>query len=541
MPEGAQFAFEISLSVLNHLGRHLYRSFATVLGEAISNAWDADANNVWITIDRENNSFFIKDDGAGMSAADFQNKFLRIGYSKRKDGDRSTEKKRAYIGRKGIGKLALLSCADRISIISKTAGGAYIGGVIDNSGLDKAIQNDLTPDKYTLEAADLKAFAPYVEDHQHGTIIYFQNAKDGIRNTVEYLRRLMALYFRFALMDDAFHIFLNDKEITLDDLQNLADKTEFLWNINKLEDVYVNQRLTKLKESKGIEINADFSGFIGSVIKPRDLKIMTTSEKVSIDLFVNGRMRERDILKHIPTARIVESYLYGQIHFNSLDDNIDRFTTSREGIVADDPKFQAFLDAFRKVMTNVLEDWDKWRRKHKEDGDPDDPSISQKERKAGELFNAVSEEYGLMDGSPNKAKVDGWVTDLGSDASYNFASYAECFVSENLVRRFIADRGLALSPEATALATEMRRRETQNKQRGNVIVDIRSVDADANYLDMTALSTLVDRNGALDADARTYRPIRDALMHTSLLTGDAKRRLTSIFDNVRARVRVLLS
>ena len=28
-----QFAFEISLSVLNHLGRQLYRSFATVLGE----------------------------------------------------------------------------------------------------------------------------------------------------------------------------------------------------------------------------------------------------------------------------------------------------------------------------------------------------------------------------------------------------------------------------------------------------------------------------------------------------------------------------
>ena len=43
MADNSEFTFEISLSVLDHLGRHLYRSFATVLGEAISNAWDADA------------------------------------------------------------------------------------------------------------------------------------------------------------------------------------------------------------------------------------------------------------------------------------------------------------------------------------------------------------------------------------------------------------------------------------------------------------------------------------------------------------------
>src|SRR5690348_13312743 len=108
------FTFEISLSVLNHLGRHLYRSFATVLGEAISNAWDADARNVWIYLDRKANGFWIKDDGIGMSASDFQNKFLKIGYSKRKRGSRSPKRNRPFIGRKGIGKLALLSCAERI-------------------------------------------------------------------------------------------------------------------------------------------------------------------------------------------------------------------------------------------------------------------------------------------------------------------------------------------------------------------------------------------------------------------------------------------
>ena len=49
---GTEYNFNISLSVLNHLGRNLYRNIITVIGEAISNSWDADANNIWIQIDR---------------------------------------------------------------------------------------------------------------------------------------------------------------------------------------------------------------------------------------------------------------------------------------------------------------------------------------------------------------------------------------------------------------------------------------------------------------------------------------------------------
>jgi hypothetical protein len=35
------------------------------------------------------------------------------------------------------------------------------------------------------------------------------------------------------------------------------------------------------------------AGFIASVERPRDLKLMTTEERVGIDLFVNGRLRVR--------------------------------------------------------------------------------------------------------------------------------------------------------------------------------------------------------------------------------------------------------
>ncbi|MEX1013899.1 MAG: ATP-binding protein, partial [Candidatus Paceibacterota bacterium] len=311
-----QFTFNISLSVLNHLGRNLYRSFITVLGEAISNSWDADAENVHIYIDRKNRCLIIKDDGIGMSENDFQNHFLKIGYSKRKEGITKSIKGRPFIGRKGIGKLAMLSCAKRVTVISKVDDGEYVGGCIDNSGLDEAIQSDLTPDQYELGDWSLQDFEEYTQSHNRGTIIRFDGLHDGIKNTIEYLKKIIALNFRFSLVleNDQFDIYLNDEKISIDHLSDLADKTSYLWEINDLDDPYTDEKLTKpplQRDSKKIEVETNIQGFIASVEKPSNLKILTTNERVSIDLFVNGRLREKDILKHIPTTRIVESYLYG--------------------------------------------------------------------------------------------------------------------------------------------------------------------------------------------------------------------------------------
>lgn len=420
MKKSEEFSFAISLSVLNHLGRNLYRSFATVLGEAISNSWDADARNVWIYIDREKDNFIIKDDGLGMDADDFQNKFLKIGYSKRKKGQSKSAKGRPFIGRKGIGKLALLSCAQRISIISKTKRSEYVGGTIDNSGLDTAITDDLTPEEYPLENYDKRHVASHTKNHTQGTIIYFENINGGIRNSLNILKKIIALYFRFSILDKSFSIFIDDEKITYKSLSDLGEKTQFLWKINGLYDPYVEKELKELKESKDLNVKGTYKGFIGSVGKPRDLTIMGMDERVSVDLFVNGRLREKNILKHIPTARIVEDYIYGQIHFDDLDNgSVDRFTSDREGVVADDEKYQLFLkNLLADVIRIVNDDWDKWRRRHREDGDSENTSISKKDRKSGELFNAVSDGYSPPEGSKNKTRVDEWVDGLADDATY---------------------------------------------------------------------------------------------------------------------------
>lgn len=544
-----QFTFEISLSVLNHLGRNLYRSFLTVLGEAISNSWDADAENVRVYIDRDNSNLAIKDDGAGMDEDDFQNKFLKIGYSKRKDKGAMSGKDRPFIGRKGIGKLALLSCADQVTVVSKKPDGECIGGVIDNSKLDQAITEDLTPQEYALEEWDEETITPYIEGFEKGTIIHFKNIKDGIRNTVDYLKKTIAMYFRFSLLDDTFTVFVDDEEITYDHLDDLAQQTEFLWNINELEDPYVNEKLTKppLKEdSIPLQIESDIKGFIATVVKPRNLKIVSTEEKASVDLFVNGRLREKNILRHIPTTRIPEDYMYGQIHFNDLDDQEDRFTSSRENIVADDPKYKAFLDDLKKnVIYKIIEEWDELRVKHKKEGDSENTRISKKERKSKELFDTVSEEYIPPETDENKERVDGWVDALRDDAQFNFGSYAECFISENLVRHFIVEESIDLSEEAENQVETFRKRESDNKGKGDISIDIRREDTDLSFLSMDDLANLVDKKdpikeACLSRDAKQYKPLRDAIAHTALLTDVAKDKLTSVYENIKGRVKNLL-
>lgn len=465
-----KLTFNISLSVLNHLGRNLYRNVITVLGEAISNSWDADASNVWITIDKNNNCMTIVDDGDGMNFDDFQKKFLKIGYSKRRNGRYKTPNGRPFIGRKGIGKLALLSCAEKIHVVSKTKETDLVGGIIDNSSLDRAITDDLNSQEYILgELTD--EFKSSVNIIEKGTYILFENVNDGITNTIDYIKKSVALYFRFSLLDKNFNIFVNNEKIDEKMLRELAESTQFLWKIADIEDPFIKQ-LPPESDLKILNPKINIKGYIASVDKPSKLKIRGTQEKVSIDFFVNGRLREKDILRHIPTSRIVENYVYGQIHFDDLDSGgtKDIFTSSREGIISDDLCYKKFLGEIERLFKNIMDDWDELRRKKGDDGDPDNMKITPKARKAQELFNTTFKE---MEESHKKNvshkkkisnNVDNWIKQLSLEAEYNIPSYAECFIAENLLREYIKYNKMNLSQEAVSEAKKWKKKKKKIKE-----------------------------------------------------------------------------
>lgn len=543
------FNFEISLSVLNHLGRNLYRNFVTVLGEAISNAWDADAKNVWIEIDRNSRVFSIKDDGVGMDGNDFQSKFLKIGYSKRSKGITQTKAKRPFIGAKGIGKLALLSCAKRISVFTKKINLPYVGGVIDNSGLDDAIKSDLTPEKYPLEGLNFGLISGLKKHHKRGTIIVFEDSKDQIRNSITQIRKMLALNFRFSIIDKHFSIFVNDEKVTIEDLKDLIEGTEFTWIINKYDDEFTAAVKKKQSKSFALKTPLNIRGFIASVEKPRNLKITGTDERATIDLFVNGRLREKNILRHVPTQRIVESYLYGQIHFDSMDaPGKDPFTSSREGIVEEDENFQSLLDYLKRdALPKVFDAWDENRLARGQEGDEENARKSRKDRKARDLYSATREEYEPEGNAPGKDKVEGWLTGLRDDAEFNLTSYADCFLSENLVRKYIASKKIKLTPGVISESKKWRDSETEKRGKANLSFNIRKSDDDLSYLGMDALAVSVegkkDSGGkqSLWTDAVAYAPVRNVVGHTGLLTNNAKKHLRLTYENIKARVKKLVS
>ena len=541
-----QYNFNISLSVLNHLGRNLYRNLTTVLGEAISNSWDADAHNVWITVNKESNSMQILDDGVGMTGEDFQNKFLKIGYSKRKNNAYSSPNGRPFIGRKGIGKLALLSCAKRIHISSKTENGTVVGGIIDNSGLDQAIKDDVNSQDYTLEALS-SGDSTMLESVTSGTSLYFEDITSGIFHTVEYIQRSIALSFRFSLIDPNFNIYVNGKAVTQEMLSDFSDHTQFLWKINGLKDPYLDT-LEHLKECSFLRSDLPIKGYIASVEKPSQIKIRGTQEKATIDLFVNGRLREKDILRHIPTARIVENYVYGQIHYDALDsgDCKDIFTSSREGVISDNQEFKLFLDEFEKIFKRVMDDWDRLRRRAGDDGDPDNKSISRKARKAQELFNSSVKDFNGGKAIGKKGSlVDEWIQALSEEAQFNIPSYTDCFIAENLLRKYTEHTKLPVNKEVTEEAEKWKKKEKTNKELANISYDIRQSDDSSFYLDMGYLANWIDKvdktkEAGLSRSATIYKPVRDAVGHTSLLTDLAKRQLSLEFENIKARIVHLL-
>jgi hypothetical protein len=113
------------------------------------------------------------------------------------------------------------------------------------------------------------------------------------------------------------------------------------------------------------------------------------------------------------------------------------------------------------------------------------------------------------------------------------------------VRKYIKEEKLPLSKEAKEAAKQFRDKEQLNKGKGNISIGIRREPTDSSYLSMDDLAYLVDKKdplkeACLARDANEYKPIRDAVAHTALLTVGAKNKLSTVRENIRDRVKTIL-
>lgn len=352
--------FNIDLNVLNHLGLNLYTNTPAVLTEIVSNAWDADATEVHIDVDSDKSIISISDNGHGMNANDIEGKFLNVGYARRKDNREISPNGRPVMGRKGIGKLAMFSLANEVSVFTKTQNDETVALKVNVSDLKTAIEEQREYDTEVIN--DISSFSK-----THGTTIVLAQLGRGIKTTATYLKKHLARRFSILGQKFDFKVFVNNEEITLEH-RGYISKIEFLWSFGDSSQ-HLKNYVAQYKELPN-EVSYDnnsfkISGFIASVGKPSELKDKDNDiSNNAITILANGRIFQENILDELDNAKLFTSYLVGEINADFLDDSNyqDMATSSRQGLRQNDERYLILKNFVANALKTVDSDWDAWRK-----------------------------------------------------------------------------------------------------------------------------------------------------------------------------------
>lgn len=351
------YRMTIDLNVLEHLADGLYSSVAAVLTEAVANSWDADANEVRIELDIANDRISITDDGIGMDRNAVNDRYLRVGYQRRKESDTSPSG-RSVMGRKGIGKLSLFSIADRIEVRTLANRGEPVGLRIATPELRAAMaagRAEYNPEPLPIDNKEI--------GNDHGTVVLMMVLKrQRLRDMApESLRRRLARRFSVIGSSD-FRVFVNGTMVTPSDREDLKF-VEYLWTFGDREpDLSACSNLKKTEHlderMEGWRSDWQVHGWIGTVDRPR--RLATTEGNLnSVVVLARGRLVDEDVLTRIAGAEMYTKYLTGHVEADFLDDSAvsDIVTSNRQRVIEDDERVTALIAFLRKAMRKIAETW----------------------------------------------------------------------------------------------------------------------------------------------------------------------------------------
>lgn len=382
----AKFQLKTTLSVLEDLGINNYSNAAAVLSEIVANAWDADAEAVWIDVKGSGKKrvMTIEDSGVGMKAAEVNAHYLKVGYKRRESSQGGvTRKGRRVMGRKGIGKLAVFSIAKTIEVHT-------VSGSARN-----AFKMDL--DVLRAKAKSGKPYYPEAikcaTDLSRGTRIVLRDIDPSLKLADKYLRRHLSR--RFTVIDGShdFEIVVNGKQITLAD-RDYYGKLQYLWHYGMPQIIDLAKNAKKeegrgvvltVPNSKGKASKCKVSGWIGSAETRRQLSSEDDENLNRLSLVVRGKLAHENLLDEFSEGGVYASYLIGEIHadFLDADDRRDIATSSRQRIIEDDPRYVALKNFLQKELKHIESSWTAMRNQQGAEQAKDIPAIR-------EWYNALT-------------------------------------------------------------------------------------------------------------------------------------------------------
>jgi len=355
--ESPKYELSFSLNVLNHLGIGLYSNIPAVLSEMVANAWDAGATQVHISILQD--EIVIDDNGRGMSFDEINQRFLRVGYQKRRDEltIRANEIDRHVMGRKGIGKLSVFSIANiaEIQTCNATEKNGFLMSLAEiEDGINKG---SLQYHPQAISKIDIS----------RGTRIILRDIRQPLMGVESELRTNLARRFSIIESETNFGVFVNGVAISLRD-RNYYENIQFLWCLGDESQKYVYRcpnakQVTRLDNVVDAIKGYKISGWVATVFKPKDIE----DSHHAISIFAHGKLIQENILADIQDARLYAQYLIGEIDadFMDADDESDIVTSDRQRINQNDPRY-AQLRQFivKEILKKIVDAWDNLRKKH---------------------------------------------------------------------------------------------------------------------------------------------------------------------------------
>ena len=335
--------------LFKHLGLQMYSGAVPAISELISNAYDAMARNVWITIPtgkpiQQTDDILVKDDGYGMNYDECNELYLLVGRNRRLTQSEWAKPynglgSRKVQGRKGIGKLAGFGIANRISV--RTIKGKEIAHfAMDYDVLTKSAKFSdpagYEPETLSDDGKRTKA--------KPGTSITLSGLK--ISRTIGEGEFKRSIARRMLILDQNFTVHVNGTPISRQEIP-------FQFRFPEANE-WERAQLGNCQEIQW------WAGFCKDPI-PEE-------ERRGFVVYARGKLAQApwffDLSGGVWGQHGMQ-YLTGEIQADFLDESEDLIATDRGTVRWEDPIAVPLKEWGRKKVKELLETWTDKRRKEK--------------------------------------------------------------------------------------------------------------------------------------------------------------------------------
>lgn len=349
--------------ILEHMGIQMYQRPVNALAELVANAWDADAEWVDIILPSESSDtsvITVKDNGIGMTFDDCQSRYLEVGWNRRTadPDERTKEKGRRILGKKGIGKFAGFGIAEviRVDTISKQNGERTVF---------ELNLHELVSESYVSTEGKLIKVIQYeppdeARKEQHGCTVTLVKLKLGRLLSEQSFATSMARRFLLYQIVADFKVLVNSKPIPeAFDLSNV----EYLFP----RDYKDEEKPEKLEDidsdgwgNESIEGNHKIRWRFLFYKDPID-----DEELRGITIFTRGKLAQAPFVFLLAGGLGGQhgmEYLCGQVQADFIDDlTVDAIATDRQGVNWEIPEPYALLEWGQERLKRILRIWQRRR------------------------------------------------------------------------------------------------------------------------------------------------------------------------------------